>query len=83
MKILPALELEWTDNKERGLYKTTNGGDTWKKVFYIDSRTAVNDLIMDPSQPETIYISTWQRIRLKWNDPRVEEGYKNSGIFKS
>lgn len=74
---------EWTDNKERGLYKTTNGGETWEKIFYIDARTAVNDLIMDPGHPETIYISTWQRIRLKWNDPRVEDGYKNSGIYKS
>lgn len=74
---------EWTDNKERGLYKTTDGGNSWKKVFYIDSRTAINDLILDPSQPETIYISSWQRIRLKWNDPRVETGYKNSGIYKS
>lgn len=74
---------EWTDNAERGLYKTIDGGNTWKKVFYIDEKTGVNDLVMDPTDANTLYASTWQRIRKKWNDPRNEPGYTGSGIFVS
>ena len=65
---------EWTDNPERGLYKTTDGGKTWERVFYVDEKTGVIDLAMDPQDPETIYAATWQRIRKRWNDPRNEAG---------
>lgn len=74
---------EWTDNAERGVYKTVDGGETWSKVLYINDRTGAIDLVMDPSDPEALYAATWQRIRLKWNDPRNFEGYKESGIFRT
>ncbi|NOY38542.1 MAG: hypothetical protein GXO83_13330 [Chlorobi bacterium] len=74
---------EWTPNKERGVFKTTDGGATWKKVLYIDELTGAIDLVMDPSNPEVLYAATWQRIRKKWNDPRNEEKYKGSGIYKT
>lgn len=74
---------EWTDNTERGVYKTTDGGETWDKVLYIDEKTAANDLVMDPSDSNTLYASTWQRIRNKWNDPRNEADYSGSGIYKT
>ena len=74
---------EWTNNKDRGLYKTIDGGRSWKKILYIDDKTAANDLIMDPNNPEILYVSTWQRIRKHWNDPRSEKDYKGSGIYKS
>ncbi len=74
---------EWTDNKERGVYKTMDGGDHWTKVFYVNPKTGVIDLVLDPSNPETLYSATWQRIRKKWNDPRVEKGYTGSGIYKT
>ncbi|MGB6866421.1 MAG: hypothetical protein WBE11_12065, partial [Candidatus Aminicenantaceae bacterium] len=74
---------EWTDNAERGVYKTVDGGETWSKVLYISDRTGAIDLVMDPSDPEALYAATWQRIRLKWNDPRNFEGYKESGIYKT
>lgn len=74
---------EWSDNPERGVYKSTDGGDTWEQVFYIDERTAVIDLVADPSDPDTLYAATWQRIRRKWNDPRNEDGYSGSAIYKS
>ncbi|HOG27971.1 MAG TPA: hypothetical protein PLT35_01720, partial [Vicinamibacterales bacterium] len=57
---------EWTDNPERGVYKTTDGGRTWAKVLFVDDRTGAIDLVMDPSDPETLYAATWQGIRLKW-----------------
>jgi photosystem II stability/assembly factor-like uncharacterized protein len=74
---------EWTDNKDRGVYKTTDGGKTWEKVLYINERTGAIDLVMDPTDPNTVYAATWQRIRNKWNDPRTEEKYSNSGIWKT
>ncbi|MEN8223639.1 MAG: hypothetical protein ABFR36_10345, partial [Acidobacteriota bacterium] len=74
---------EWTDNKTRGLFKTTDGGETWKLIKYINSRTSAIDLIMDPSDPDTLYVSFWQRIRRKWNDPRIEKGYKWTGIYRT
>lgn len=74
---------EWTKNKERGVYKTTDGGKNWKKVLYIDDLTGAIDLVMDPEDNQTLYAATWQRIREKWNDPRVEDGYSKSGIYKT
>lgn len=74
---------EWTDNSERGVYKTTDGGNTWKKILYVNERTGAIDLVMDPTNPDILYASTWQRIRKKWNDPRTEPGYTGSGIWKT
>jgi photosystem II stability/assembly factor-like uncharacterized protein len=74
---------EWTDNEDRGVYRTTDGGGTWQKVLYIDPSTGIIDLVMDPSDPNTLYAASWQRVREKWNDPRNEPGYSGSGIHKS
>jgi photosystem II stability/assembly factor-like uncharacterized protein len=74
---------EWTDNEERGVFKTTDGGKTWEKILYINERTGAIDLVMDSSDTETLYAAMWQRIRLHWNDPRNFNGYKESGIYKS
>jgi photosystem II stability/assembly factor-like uncharacterized protein len=74
---------EWTDNEERGVYKTIDGGKTWNKVLYVDAQTAANDLVMDPANPNVLYASMWQRVRRKWNDPRTEAGFQNSGLFKT
>lgn len=74
---------EWTPNAERGVYKTTDGGRTWAKVLYVNERTGAIDLAMDPSDPDTLYAATWQRTRLKWNDPRNTPETSGSGIHKS
>ena len=74
---------EWTTNPERGVYKTANGGESWEKVLFIDDKTGAIDLVMDPADPETLYAATWQRTRLKWNDPRNFAGYSGSGIYKT
>jgi photosystem II stability/assembly factor-like uncharacterized protein len=74
---------EWTDNEDRGVYKTTDGGRTWDKVLYVDAKTGANDLVMDPADPSVLYATTWQRVRQKWNDPRTLAGYTGSGIHKS
>jgi photosystem II stability/assembly factor-like uncharacterized protein len=74
---------EWTNNKERGVYKTTDGGKKWQKILFISDQTGAIDLMMDPSDPDTLYASTWQRIRNKWNDPRNEDHFSESGIHKT
>ena len=74
---------EWTENKDRGLYKTTDGGTSWEKILYKGPESGVNDLVMDPRDPEVLYATTWQRTRLKWHDPRTYENHKNNGIWKT
>ncbi|MCK5221130.1 MAG: hypothetical protein KAR14_06080 [Candidatus Aminicenantes bacterium] len=74
---------EWTSNSDRGLYKTTDGGETWSKILFINNDTGVNDLVLDPKNPDTVYCTTWERKRLKWNDPRTYKNHQNNGIWKS
>ena len=74
---------EWTPNPERGLYKTTDGGKTWQRILSVDEKTGVIDVVMDPSDPNTLYAAAWQRMRLKWNDPRTFADYTGSGIHKT
>jgi hypothetical protein len=59
----------------RGVFKTTDGGKTWAHVLKISPKTGVNDLAMDPKDPNILYAGAWQRQRRKWNDPRVEVGF--------
>jgi photosystem II stability/assembly factor-like uncharacterized protein len=74
---------EWTDNEERGVFKTTDGGQTWDKILYTSPKTGAIDLAIDPEDPETLYAAMWQRVRFKWNDPRNFPGYDESGLYKS
>jgi photosystem II stability/assembly factor-like uncharacterized protein len=74
---------EWTDNAERGVFKTADGGATWTKILYKSPRTGAIDLVMDPKDSNTLYAAMWQRIRRKWSDPHVEPGYDEGGIFKT
>ena len=74
---------EWTKSKERGVYKTTDGGKTWEKILFINDLTGAIDLVMDPEDSQVLYAATWQRIRKKWNDPRNESNYNGSSIHKT
>ena len=81
--MLPQQVTSGHPNKERGLFKTTDGGKSWEKVLYVDKNTGVFDLVLDPTNPEIVYCTTWERMRLKWNDPRTFEDTRNCGIWKS
>jgi photosystem II stability/assembly factor-like uncharacterized protein len=74
---------EWTTNDERGLFKTSDGGKTWQKILNVNQHTGAYDVVLDPRNPDIIYCTTWERIRLKWNDPRTYETTLNNGIWKS
>ena len=65
---------------DRGIYKTTDGGKTWKRVLFVDDETGANDLVMSPSDPKTLYASTYQRRRTACC---VNGGGPGSGIWKS
>ena len=71
---------EWSYNADRGVYQTTDGGKTWKKILYKDDKTGCIDLRMDPSDPNILYASMWNRIRKRWSDPVPEEG---DAIYKT
>lgn len=70
----------YSPNPERGVYKTTDGGKTWKHTLFIDENTGIIDLEINKLNPQILYASTWHRERRGWNF--VEKG-KTSGIYKS
>jgi len=65
---------EWSYNKDRGVYFTNDGGKEWKNILYVNEKTGCIDLVMDPSDPNTVYASMWNRIRRRWSDPVPEDG---------
>lgn len=65
---------EWTYNKDRGVYKTMDGGKTWKNILYESEKSGCIDLVLDPSDPNILYASMWNRIRKRWSDPMPEDG---------
>jgi photosystem II stability/assembly factor-like uncharacterized protein len=70
----------WSSGGDRGIYKTTDGGTTWKQVLSISPDTGGNDLVIDPNNPDVIYASTWQRRR---GVGQFIGGGPESGVFKS
>ena len=73
----------WAPIGERGVFKTTDGGKTWNKLttgLPNDPQTGAIDMVMDPTNPDVLYTTFWQRIRYPW---ALKSGGPNSGIFKS
>ncbi len=70
----------YTSNSERGIYKTSDGGKTWRQVLFVDENSGGIDLVADPADPNTIFAATWQRSRRAWNFDGAGTG---SGIWKS
>ncbi len=69
-------------NEERGLFQTTDGGQTWKKILYKDENTGASDVEIDPSNPDVIYASMWQVREGPWEDGNEVNG-TGGGLFKS
>lgn len=67
-------------NEMRGVYKTTDGGKTWKRVLYVNNQTGASDLVMEPGNPEVFYAGTWRALRTPYS---MESGGEGSGLWKS
>ncbi len=70
----------WSDGEERGVYRTTDGGATWERVLYVNERTGIADLVMDPSDPDHLLAAMWEFRRWPWF---FESGGPGSGLYLS
>lgn len=68
------------DSEERGVYKSTDGGETWRRVLYRDAKTGAVDIAIDRNDPDVIYASLWQAFRKEYT---ASSGGPGSGMFKS
>ncbi len=70
----------WKPNEMRGVFKSVDGGTTWKKVLYVNETAGAGDLILDPNNPRIIYATTWN---MKRNGYRMDSGGPDSKVWKS
>lgn len=75
-----ALGDAWQPNRERGVYRTTDGGKTWELVLHKSDRAGAIDLTMDPANPRVLFASIWQAQRFPY---KLESGGPDSGIWRS
>ena len=75
-----ALGKQWGPNKERGVFKTTDGGKTWDKVLFIDENTGCADIAMEIKNPRVMYAGMWTFRRRPW---RFDDGGKNTAVYKT
>ncbi|WP_299012724.1 hypothetical protein [uncultured Polaribacter sp.] len=73
-----AIGAPWGEHKERGVYKTTDGGKTWKQILFTNIRSGAADLIMDPTNPNKIIAAMWEHKRDPWF---FKSGGEGSGLF--
>ncbi len=70
----------WTPNADRGVFKTTDGGKTWKKVLFVNDTTGVSNMVMGPDNPRVLFAGMWQSRRYPWT---LDDGGPASGIYRS
>lgn len=68
----------WGTQTDRGLYRTTDGGKTWKKILYVNDQTGVADMVMDPNNPKKLFVAMWQFRRWPWF---FKSGGPGSGLY--
>ncbi|HUU33250.1 MAG TPA: hypothetical protein VMW48_04260, partial [Vicinamibacterales bacterium] len=70
----------YNDHPERGVFKSTDGGTTWKKTLYRNEKSGAVDLTIDPQHPDVLFASVWEAFRTPWS---MSSGGPGSGLFKS
>jgi photosystem II stability/assembly factor-like uncharacterized protein len=70
----------WGSNPERGLYKTTDGGQTWELSKHISDRAGFVDVVMDPRDPDVLFAASWERVRGPWF---LDSGGPGSALWKT
>ncbi len=73
-----AIGSPWGEHKERGVYKTTDGGKTWKNILFNNTKTGAADLVIDPSNPNKLIAAMWEHKRDPWF---FNSGGKGSGLY--
>ena len=75
-----AMGREWGSNEQRGVFRTTDGGENWEKVLYLDDGTGCSDLDMNWSNPRILYAGMWTFLRKPW---RFDGGSRETAVYKS
>jgi len=73
-----AIGSPWGEHQERGVYKTTDGGVTWNKILFVNNKTGVGDMVMDPTNPNKLIVGMWEHKRDPWF---FKSGGKGSGLY--
>nr|WP_299389163.1 hypothetical protein [Allomuricauda sp.] len=73
-----AIGSPWGEHPERGVYKTVDGGRTWNKILFVNNKTGVADLVMDPTNPNKLIAALWEHKRDPWF---FKSGGKGSGLY--
>lgn len=73
-----AIGSPWGEHPERGVFKTTDGGKTWNKILFVNNKTGVGDMVMDPSNPNKIIVAMWEHRRWPWF---FKSGGPGSGLY--
>ena len=68
----------YAEHPERGVFKTTNGGESWDKILFTNDTSGVADMIMDPSNPNKLFVAMWQHRRTPWS---LSSGGPGSGLY--
>ena len=68
----------WGENSDRGVYRTTDGGKSWKKILYVNEKTGCSDLVIDPSNPNKLFAAMWEYRRWPWF---FKSGGPGSGLY--
>ena len=75
-----AIGSPWGEHAERGVYKTTNGGKSWRKILFVNNKTGIGDLVMDPENPNKLIAAMWEHKRDPWF---FKSGGPGSGLYIS
>jgi photosystem II stability/assembly factor-like uncharacterized protein len=71
---------QYGPSAERGVYRSSNGGQSWEKVHYVNDRTGASSVSMDMTNPRVLYAAMWDHKRFPW---QMESGGEGSGMYKS
>ena len=70
----------YSENEERGVFRSKDGGKSWQRILYVDDRTGAIDVTFDPKKPNVLYAAMWEKARKAWN---IDESGPGSGVYKS
>jgi len=73
-----AIGSPWGEHPQRGVYKTTDGGKTWKKILFVNNKTGVADMVIDPTNPNKLVVAMWEHKRQPWT---FNSGGSGSGLY--